>query len=282
MVSAGRAEGFIFIPRGMTADLSAGRPGAGVAVALNAAYFARVAAIARSIAKSAEDLAARTSRLQPSDQKILSAPTIITQPLFNTIGGYRDYVFPAIATIILQQTLLFASARLVAERRRRGIVTTSLGEKLGTWCACTLLGVFAAAFVFGFAFWIQDIPRAGNVGGLLIAMPIFAATVSALGLALGRLFSNGDDALKLLMPTSLPLAFLAGFAWPLDQMPAFVHMVASLSPATVAMHLFIRFNQMGAAMQEALIPMAVLIVLLAAYGAWWLLGDRTSVSVPAE
>ncbi|MFD2782697.1 ABC transporter permease [Novosphingobium pokkalii] len=72
------------------------------------------------------------------------------------------------------------------------------------------------------------------------------------------------------MPTSVPLVFLAGFAWPLSAMPGWLAALAWLSPATAAMHLFIRFNQMGASLAEAWGPLAAILALAALYGAAWL------------
>jgi ABC-2 type transport system permease protein len=74
------------------------------------------------------------------------------------------------------------------------------------------------------------------------------------------------------MPTSVPLVFLAGFAWPLDEMPGWLAAIAWFSPATAAMHLFIRFNQMGASIAEAATPLLVLIGLMIGYGAIWCFG----------
>ena len=41
-------------------------------------------------------------------------------------------------------------------------------------------GIFAGLFVFGFAFWVQDVPRTGNVPGLLLAVtePALAGVVT--------------------------------------------------------------------------------------------------------
>jgi len=112
------------------------------------------------------------------------------------------------------------------------------------------------------------------VPGLLIAVPLFAAAVAALGLLVGSFFRNGDDALKLLMPTSVPLVFLAGFAWPLDEMPRWLAALAWLSPATAAMHVFVRFNQMGASIAEAAGPLAMMAALAVAYGTAWIVRNR--------
>jgi len=265
-----RADGILYFSKGLGAAALAGRPGSGVALIINGAYFVRAEGIARAlgdvVADEAQQLGGAISVTGGFDPGRL----IVAQPLFNTTGGYRDYVFPAIVNIILQQTLLFAAARLIAERRRRGVWRRGAVEAIGSWVALTLIGILAGLFVFGFAFWAQDVPRAGNVSGLIIALPLFAAAVSAAGLAIGSLFRDGDDALKLLMPTSVPLVFLAGFAWPLDEMPRWLAALAWLSPATAAMHLFVRFNQMGASIAEASGPLAVMAGLAGAYGLWWM------------
>ena len=266
-----RADGILYLSKGLGGAALKGRPGAGAALIVNGTYFVRAEGIARALSDVVREQAVEVTGALTA-RRSRSGATIVMQPLFNTTGGYRDYVFPAIANIILQQTLLFASARLIAERRRRGDWQRDRATALGTWIAMTLIGIFAGLFVFGFAFWVQDVPRTGNVPGLLLALPVFAATVAALGLVAGSLFRSGDDALKLLMPTSVPLVFLAGFAWPLDQMPGWLATIAWFSPATAAMHLFIRFNQMGASIAEASTPLLVLVGLMIGYGAIWCFG----------
>lgn len=271
-IRARRAEGVLYLSRGFTDSLITGRPGAGAALILDASYFVRAEGMAKALGEVIADRAeAVIGQVAPG---AASGVPIVAQPLFNTTTGYRDYVFPAIANIILQQTLLFTAARLIAERRRRGVWQGGAAEAIGTWLACVLIGLLGQAFFFGFAYWLQDVPRGGNMPGLLIAMPLFAAAVAALGLTLGTWFRSGDDALKLLIPTSVPLVFLAGFAWPLDQMPGWLATLAWASPATAAMHLFVRFNQMGASLAEARGPMMAMAALALAYGAAWLWRSR--------
>ena len=277
-----RADGILYLSEGLGGAALKGRPGAGAALIVNGAYFVRAEGVARALGDVVREQALEIAG-SLTGRRSGSGAAIVMQPLFNTTGGYRDYVFPAIANIILQQTLLFASARLIAERRRRGDWQRDRATALGTWIAMTLIGIFAGLFVFGFAFWVQDVPRTGNVPGLLLALPVFAATVAALGLVAGSLFRSGDDALKLLMPTSVPLVFLAGFAWPLDEMPGWLATIAWFSPATAAMHLFIRFNQMGASIAEASTPLLVLTGLMIGYGAIWCFGrSRTGSEDPSS
>jgi ABC-2 type transport system permease protein len=266
LVREREADGILYLSDGLGDALLHGRPGAGAALIVNGAYFVRAEGVAKALGEVVADKVQALAGPAGLDPRSL----IVVQPLFNTTDGYRDYVFPAIANIILQQTLLFAAARLVAERRRRGVWRQGMAAAVGTWAALVVIGILAALFVFGFAFWVQDVPRAGNVPGLLVALPLFAGAVAALGLAVGSRFDNGDDALKLLMPTSVPLVFLAGFAWPLEQMPHWLATLAWASPATAGMHVFVRFNQMGATIAEAGGPLLVMAGLCVGYGALWL------------
>ncbi|MET4897826.1 ABC transporter permease [Sphingomonadaceae bacterium jetA1] len=263
-VRAREAEGILLLSSHLGADLLTGRPGAGIGLWLNGTYLLRAESIGSGMVEVVEDAVAE--RREAMGRRPGGTPSpILVHPLFNTIGGYRDYIFPAVANIILQQTLLFASARLMAERRRRRDPRLGLAAALGTWAACATIGILAAFFYFGFVYWVQDMPRAGNIPALLIAVPLFAGAVAALGLAAGTLFRNGDDALKILLPTSVPLVFLAGFAWPLDAMPRWLATLVWASPATSAMHLFTRLNQMGATLDEVTGPLLVLAGLIALY-----------------
>ncbi|MBB4097975.1 ABC transporter permease [Sphingomonas kyeonggiensis] len=268
----GRAEGVLLISKGLSGAIWAGRGGEGIGLVVEGSYFVRaenvVGAVSAAVAAQAARFGERIGAANPVEQG--RAAEVTVQPLFNGVAGYRDYVFPSIAVVILQQTLLFTAARLVAERRRRREPPGGISDALGAWIACILTGLLGQAFFFGFAYWLQDVPRSGNMIGLLLAMPIFSAAVAALGLLLGTLFRDGDDALKLLMPTSVPLVFLTGFAWPLNQMPGWLAALSWLSPATAGVHSIVRFNQMGASLPEAAAPLGVLIFLTILFLSGWL------------
>jgi len=264
-----KADGVLYFAPHLGDQLLQGRGGAGIAVWLNGSYLVRAEAIGSTLADVAADTAEDMAEKAIPSQAHVRGPEVLVQPMF-TLGGYRDYVFPAVANIILQQTLLAAAARLLADRRQRGWLKARRAEALGILAAYATVGSLAAGFYFGFVYWVQDVPRAGNMPGLLIAMPLFALAVSALGLFAGTFFRTGDNALKVIFPTSLPLLFLAGFAWPLEQMPEWLSKIAWLSPATPAMHLFIRFNQMGASIGEALGPLLCMAGLAVLYTAGFL------------
>jgi len=245
-----QVDGIVLLPRGFTRNLLTGAPGGGVGVWVNGTYLLRARDIGSAVTAAIGGVA--QARLGPILAGLhLRAPSpIIVRPLFNTHEGYKDYVFPAVASIILQQTLLFGSAMVMAERRERPGWRMRNTGFLGTWAALSMIGTLAALFYFGLIFWLQDVPRGGNVEALLVTAPLFAMAVSALGLLVGSLLDTRNRAMQVLVPTSVPLFFLTGSAWPLESMPRWVAALAELSPATTAVHLFVRLNEMGASLAE--------------------------------
>ena len=141
---------------------------------------------------------------------------------------------------------------LSGRRRERDAVIPAPAAYFGTLLALTLIGVLACLFYFGFVFWIEDMPRGGNVGGLFVAAPVFSLAVAALGLLIGSFLDKGDRAMEILVPTSVVLFFLTGAAWPTEMMPRWVVLVAQLSPATNGVPLFVELNQMAATLPEVI------------------------------
>lgn len=261
------ADGILMLPRGLERGLLTGAPGAGIGIWVNGTYLIRARDIGGAVQAAA--IGAAAQRLGHVAQGLhLQAPIAIVQrPLFNTREGYADYVFPAVAAIILQQTLLFGSAMLVAGRRREEPAPWGTADFLGTWCAIALIGIMGAFLYFGWIYWFQDMPRAGNVPALFVAVPIFALAVSALGMMMGSIVDGPDRALQVLIPTSILLFFLTGAAWPIASMPVPVAMLAHLSPATMGMETFVRLNEMGAPLRDVAGRLAGIAALAAIYGA---------------
>ncbi len=262
----GEADGIVLLSHGLARSLLAGAPGGGVGIWVNGAYLLRASAIGEGV--SAALAGAAEQALGPAARPLgLRTPVrIIPEPLFNTSAGYKDYVFPAVASVILQQTLLFGAATLIAGRHQRREARLDGSGFAGTWAAMTMIGCIAAFFYFGFVFWIQDVPRGGNVPALLVTVPLFAAAVAALGLWLGSLFDRAERAMQVLIPTSVPLFFLSGSAWPLEQMPGWLATLSHLAPSTLAVHLFVPLNQMGASLGDVAWKVALLAGLVALYG----------------
>jgi ABC-2 type transport system permease protein len=276
------ADGILQLPDGLTRSLLTQAPPVNVGIWLNGTYVLRASnigdAIAAVISGAAEEM------LAPAASALhLRRPVEVTlRPLFNTYEGFKDYIFPAVANIILQQTLLIGAAVFMGTRRESGKWRMPRDRLLGSWTAIALFGTLAELFYFGLIFWLQDVPRGGNIGALLLTVPIFAFAVTGLGLFIGSFVDKGYRAMHLIAPTSVPLFFLTGAVWPLQAMPRWLDVLSHLSPATIAVHLFVRLNQMGASLAETSDSLAILIGLTAIYGglAIWRIGLPTAITAP--
>ncbi|WP_265562211.1 ABC transporter permease [Sphingomicrobium arenosum] len=259
-------DGVLRLSSGLTGRIITGRGQGGISLQVNGAYLVRAQAVAGAleavVREEVRDLSTRTG--------IEVDVELVVRPLFNKTRGYGDYIFPAVSIVILQQTLLFGAAMLAARRRALGREDRDGASFMGTLAALTLIGIVGALFYFGPVFWLLDMPRGGNNGALLVAVPLFSLCVAALGLAIGRLLDEGDRAMELLVPTSLVIFFLSGAAWPSEMMPSWVRLVAFFSPATHGVPLFLGLNQAGASLAEVSGPAWRLggLSLLALMAAW--------------
>ncbi|MHB8284508.1 MAG: ABC transporter permease [Caulobacteraceae bacterium] len=262
-----RVDAVVLIPDGLEAGVLKRAPG-GVGLYLTGAYLVRAREIGGAIAATLSDEV--ETALEPilSALKALGAPPIqiAERPLFNLANGYGSYAVSGVASIILQQTLLFGCATFAAWRREKAPDWRMRPAGfLGTWTAFTSLGCLTSLFYFGFIFWFQDFPRGGDPAGLVIGVVLFAAATSALGLLIGSAFREHSRVVQILAGTSVPLFFLAGLAWPPFAMPTWVALLAKLAPSTSAVPGFIKLWGDGATLGEAAPELGTLACLAIVY-----------------
>lgn len=270
----GEVDGVIIFPSNFEAGLVRGTSD-GIAVWVTGGYLVRATAVAKSVSAAVSGLARSKLEGLPEAVRAASlAPGIKEIELFNPTGGYADYAVPAVSILILQQTLLLGSAIIVAVRRENKNEKMRTSARFGLWAALTTIGTMAALFYFGFMYWFHDYPRAGNMFGAIVLAPFFAASVSALGLSLGRLFDQQERVLQVWIATSVPLFFLAGTAWPHYRMPLLMSWLSNLAPSTAGIEAFLRMNGMGATLLDVGPTVLVLLGQVALYGTIWIMGSR--------
>ncbi len=265
-------EALLVIPRGITRDAVRG-DGPRLALWIDGVYLVR----AKSVGNAVEDalLSTLADDVKPYlGRRELSLPVIGTAR-FNPNGGYANYIFPAVTPVILQQTMLFGVAVLLALRRqRRRSAFRGARDLAGTWLALTLISTIAALLYFGWFFAFVDLPGTAGFVMLLIIASLQGAAIAAFACAVGALFHRTETALLLLIPTSLPIFFLTGATWPRDAMPTWVSLVGSVFPATHGARALLLADQMGAPFSAAAPSLAILLILTAVYLALPLLGLR--------
>ena len=186
-------------------------------------------------------------------------------PLYNQTEGYGAYVVPAVSILILQQTLLMATAMLIGtwyEQRRHA---TSIRGWLGRIMALSLLSFIMGCFYYGWAFELHHYARGENMFGSLLFLALFCPTVATLGCVLGLWFRQRERSLQILIFSSLPIFFVSGYPWPADQLPDILQAVRWLFPTTPAINTSVQLNQMGATVSQVASGFYALAALLLFY-----------------
>lgn len=98
--------------------------------------------------------------------------------------------------------------------------------------------------------------------------------IAALGSLLGLWFGNRERALQVLLWTTLPIAFVAGFSWPVEALPQPLQWLRWLLPSTSGVQASLRLNQLGAPLQAALPYLCTLVALGAVFVAGLLYKTR--------
>ncbi|MGP4732632.1 MULTISPECIES: ABC transporter permease [unclassified Psychrobacter] len=174
-------------------------------------------------------------------------------PLYNQTEGYGAYVVPAVSVIILQQTLLMATAMLIGTWYEQRRYSTSIRGWLGRIGALSLLSFIVGCFYYGWAFELHHYPRGQNMLGTLLFLALFCPTVATLGCVLGLWFRQRERSMQILIFISLPIFFLSGYPWPADQLPQVLQVIRWLVPTTPAINTSVQLNQMGASISQVAI-----------------------------
>ncbi|EDP59938.1 ABC transporter permease [Vibrio sp. AND4] len=279
--------GFLVIPEHFYKDLMFGRSPT-LAYAGDASYFLVYGTIVEGLAQAGGTLGAevKVSKMVidgvPLSQAShdYSAIKLNLKPTFNPTMGYIEYVVPAVFVLILQQTLLMAIG-LQTGTQRHGRGYWSHVPTSALLFARTLVFVaiyyLLSAYYFGFSFERLNVNHVANASELLSFLLPFLLSSCGLGIWLGFLLPRRELVTLVVLVSSMPLIFLAGFIWPVEAIPAPLLWFADLSPSTWAIKGFLALNQMGATWQQVAKYWTALWVLTLLWGvaAYWIAKRHT-------
>ncbi len=210
----------------------------GISVAIDTLSSELTAGGARTDGSLAKAALAATS---PAD--------ILLQPIFNPVGGYASYIVPAAFVLILQQTLLIGSAMLTR---------AALGQAAGGAFASVLGRGIAHLTIYlpALALYFLVLPR--SYGFSVLGDPlqffalgaVFILATSFMGQTLGAWFKHPESPTLIVLGTSLPQFFLAGFSWPREGIPKTLLAASSVFPSDFAIDGIVRVDQLGASLWE--------------------------------
>ena len=254
---SGDIAGYMIIPIGIEEKVLSGKA-ASVSVLGNGGYFILNRNVQLGFLQAVSTVSAgievkknvAQGAYSPTAAKNTQAVPLQIIPLYNQTQGYGAYVVPAVAILILQQTLLMATAMLIGtwyEERRHA---TSISGWLGRIMALSLLSFLVGCFYYGWMFELHNYPRGHNMLGSLLFLLLFCPTVATLGCVLGLWFRQRERSLQILIFSSLPIFFLSGYPWPANQLPEALQLIRWLVPTTPGLNTSVQLNQMGASISQ--------------------------------
>ncbi len=155
MVHEQKADGILLLPNNLTQSLRRGETG-GIGLYLSTTNFLKTKEIGLGLATSIEATLKEYVEKFGERTHFQPALSIHQVPLFNPLSGYGSYIFPAVATLIIHQTIVLGLAMLIASYREKHEKITSI----------RFAGIFASLFTTGclssFTFWfylvVQRLP----------------------------------------------------------------------------------------------------------------------------
>lgn len=299
LIDGGRASGLLHIPRHFYRDVMQGHT-VTLSYAGDASYFLVYGAIVQGLASASGTLGAqiKVARLLTHGEPLpgaasgWSAVALNLVPVFNPTMGYVNYVVPAVFLLILHQILLMGCALLGATQNQ---ITVRGGE--GYWQSAPLLPLLLArtlvigigylapiTYMMGFCLHHYGVAREASAGQVLLFLLPFVLATLWLGVLLGALFVRRDLPTQVVLISSMPLIFVAGFIWPVEMVPPSLNWLAQWVPSTAVIQGMLRLNQMGAGMDQVSHYWWQLWGLALIYGllAWWALAWRQRTLAPAE
>jgi ABC-2 type transport system permease protein len=254
-IDRGEAFAVVDIPPGTERDVLKGIT-AHVPIYADATYLfvfrSTASGVATAIGTLTSNLVSRGARsdgsLVQAKLASMSPADVLLQPIFNPVGGYASYVVPAAFILILQQTLLIGAAMLTRAALAKG--GGAFAGVFGRGVAHLTIYLPAVALYLVVLPRIYGFSTLGHLPQLVAVAAIFLLATSFMGQAVGAWFTRPENATILLLATSLPQFFMAGFAWPREAIPDVALAFGRLFPADSAIDGLVRVNQLGASISE--------------------------------
>jgi ABC-2 type transport system permease protein len=254
-IDRGKAFAAVEIPAGTERDVLKGIT-AHIPIYADATYLfvfrSTASGVATAIGALTSDLVSRGGRTDGSIVKAklasLNPADVLLQPIFNPVGGYASYIVPAAFVLILQQTLLIGAAMLTG---------SALAKGGGAFAGVFGRGIaHLTIYLPALALYLIVLPRfygfstLGHLPQLFALATVFLLATSFMAQAIGAWFTRPENATLLILATSLPQFFTAGFAWPREAIPDAAIALGRIFPAHFAIDGLVRINQLGASIWE--------------------------------
>lgn len=151
-----------------------------------------------------------------------------------------DYYISAYITLTIMSNALFGLTGVISDMRRRGILKRIVATTISKWewflaiflnqfvicLIASFLLILVGISVYHVSFVLQ--PYSLFLDILLISLGVFS--FSSIGIVIGTVFKQPDTAGTIGSAIGFPMMFLSGIFFPVEIMPSYLQIIASLLP----------------------------------------------------
>ena len=258
-----KIRGIVTIPNGFSRDLQRGEQPT-ISVYADASYMLYYKQVLTATKVSATYLNAgvevkRTSAqgklpTQAHDEAMPVSAQVVS--LYNPSLGYATFLIPIVLVIIFQTTILTAVGMLGGTMREGNKLKKIYPNSDSFWGALPIVMGKATTYlafsmvilliILGIIMPLFGIPVRSTILSTMVFMIPFILSIVFMGLCLLNFLRRREDAIMLIMYTSLPAVMLTGFSWPTVAMSEWLNVFSYIVPTTLGSKGFISITQMGA------------------------------------
>ncbi len=183
----------------------------------------------------------------------------------------RNYILPSLLGTILTQATVTLTALAIVKEKERGTLEQLIVTPIKTWqiiigklAPFTIIGIIDVLLALAGVTLLFGIPVRGSIPLLLVLGVLFIFTTLGIGLFVSTVSSTQQQAMMTAtFFVMLPMNFLSGFIFPIENMPAVIQGVSYLLPLRYFYEIIRGIFLRGAGMAE-LWPQVLAIVIFGA------------------
>jgi len=246
-VIAGNVRGVVVIPRGFTKNIVSGVQGHVILIVDQTSPT-----LAMVISRSVNEIFERISTAlaikiveniaQQENSVYIIKPITVEQK--NLIPGLSatstfEYMAPGFMAMTVMMSGLAGLAGAIARERETGTLdglmagpTSRWSIILGKTTAQTLRGLFQGFMVLGLSMILFNVKIYGSIFFMIFILILGVAGFVGIGIIATSIAGEQESAMMILMLMQMPMMFLSGILYPIEQLPVWLQWVAKAMPLT--------------------------------------------------